>query len=91
MLYAISYDVVDDRRRLQVSHALLDYGERVQKSVFECNFELDRLAELVKRLSSVINAAEDSVRIYPICGNCKESIKIIGQGRVTEDPEVYIL
>jgi CRISPR-associated protein Cas2 len=91
MLYAISYDVVDDRRRLQVSHALLDYGERVQKSVFECNVELDQFALLVKRLGMIINAEEDSVRIYQICGNCKEKIQILGQGHVTEDPEVYIV
>jgi CRISPR-associated protein Cas2 len=91
MLYTISYDVVDDRRRLQVSHALLDYGERVQKSVFECNFELERLTQLMERLRSIINDAEDSVRVYPVCGNCKGSIKIIGQGRVTEDPQVYIV
>jgi CRISPR-associated protein Cas2 len=91
MLYAVSYDVCDDRRRLQVSHALLDYGERVQKSVFECNADLDRLEQLVKRLSTIIDAGEDRVRIYPICGNCKERIQILGQGRVTEDPEVYIV
>jgi CRISPR-associated protein Cas2 len=91
MLYAVSYDIVEDRRRLHVAHTMLDYGARVQKSVFECNLEPEQLSQLVDRLQPIINVAEDSVRVYPICGNCKETIRILGQGRVTEDPEVYII
>jgi CRISPR-associated protein Cas2 len=91
MLYAVSYDIVDDRRRLYVAHTLLDYGERVQKSVFECIMEPEQYDQLIKKLSSIIRLEDDSVRIYPICGNCKENIKILGQGKVSEDPGVYIV
>jgi CRISPR-associated protein Cas2 len=91
MLYAISYDIVDDRRRLQVAKLLLDYGSRVQKSTFECVMGSDALNTLVARLGPLIKENEDSIRIYPICANCKESIQIFGQGQITEDPEVYIL
>ena len=34
MLTVVSYDVRDDRRRTRLAHALKDFGERVQYSVF---------------------------------------------------------
>jgi CRISPR-associated protein Cas2 len=36
MIHLISYDIEDDRERLQVSKVLEGFGRRVQKSVFEC-------------------------------------------------------
>jgi len=37
MLYVISYDIPDDERRLKVAKILLDFGRRVQYSVFEAH------------------------------------------------------
>ena len=91
MLYAVSYDIADDHRRLKISRALLDFGTRVQESVFECVLEGEMLADLIQRLESTLKSDQDSVRVYPICGNCKEAIRILGQGTVTEDPQVYII
>ncbi|MBY0508405.1 MAG: CRISPR-associated endonuclease Cas2 [Bryobacteraceae bacterium] len=34
MRFVICYDITDDRRRARVSAALLDYGARLQESVF---------------------------------------------------------
>ena len=34
-LYVATYDISDDRRRTQVSRVLLQYGTRLQRSVFE--------------------------------------------------------
>jgi CRISPR-associated protein Cas2 len=39
MLILVSYDVPDDRRRTRLAHALKDFGERVQYSVFECRLD----------------------------------------------------
>ncbi len=90
MLYIISYDIHDDRKRNMVAKIMLDYGTRVQYSVFECNLDDDLLKKMILRLSKVISE-DDSIRIYAICAKCRETVKILGRGKVTKDEEVYIL
>jgi CRISPR-associated protein Cas2 len=91
MLILVSYDLPDDRRRTKVAAALEDFGTRVQWSVFECRLEEAQVARLSTRLGRLIDEAEDSVRIYRICAECARRIEILGRGKVTEDPEVYVL
>ena len=50
----VSYDITDDRRRNRIVKTLLDYGDRIQYSVFCCQVnrrELHRLKELLKKSS----------------------------------------
>ncbi len=91
MFYAISYDIRDDRRRVQVAKILKDYGQRVQLSVFKADLDAKALARLQQRLSRCLDAAEDSVRFYPLCAACLPKVMILGQGVVTQDPEVIII
>jgi CRISPR-associated protein Cas2 len=91
MLIVVAYDVPDDRRRTRLANALEDFGVRVQYSVFECLLEPDQLAALRARVLAETDAAEDSVRIYRLCGECAARLEIHGLGRKTEDPEVYVL
>ena len=91
MFYAISYDIRDDRRRLQVAKILKDYGQRVQLSVFEADLDDKSLTRLQKRLTACLAAAEDSVRFYPLCAACVPKIIILGQGVVSHDPDVIII
>lgn len=91
MLTLVAYDVPDDKRRTKLAHALKDFGERVQYSVFECNLEEKELAALTKRVLKLVDLEDDSVRIYRVCAECKGNIEIHGRGLVTEDPKVYIL
>lgn len=91
MLVVVSYDVADDRRRLKVMKAMKAFGDRVQLSVFECNFEHKEMQRMCARLSRAIKAEEDTVRIYRICENCKTQIRIMGRGVVSEDPELIIV
>jgi hypothetical protein len=39
MQYVVCYDIADDARRSRVSNCLLDFGTRVQESVFVANLE----------------------------------------------------
>ncbi len=91
MLYTISYDIPDDKRRLKIAKILLDYGPRVQYSVFEAELDADTLDRLRERIIAVVEPAEDSVRIYPHCVACTARIEIIGQGIVSQDPEFIII
>jgi len=65
----VAYDVATDslagRRRLrQVAKACEGFGQRVQKSVFECIVTDGELAMLQARLARVIDPSSDSLRIY---------------------------
>ena len=91
MLILVSYDVPNDRRRTRLAHTLKDYGQRVQYSVFECNLEEAQLARLRSRVEKLIEATEDSVRIYLLCRGCAERLEIQGLGVATRDPDMYVL
>jgi CRISPR-associated protein Cas2 len=63
--YDVSTETREGRRRLRrVATICLGYGQRVQKSVFECQVTPAQMEELEDRLLRTMNAAEDSVRIY---------------------------
>jgi len=91
MFYAISYDIRDNRRRLQVAKVLKDFGERVQLSVFEARLESRDLERLQTRVLKHLDLDQDSLRLYPLCAACVPGVLILGQGVVTEDPEVIII
>lgn len=91
MLYIVTYDIVDDRRRTRLAKALKDFGNRVQYSVFECLMGSKELCKMRERIANLTNHGEDSVRIYSMCGECEGKVEIIGTGARTEDPEVYVL
>ena len=55
MLILVSYDVPDDRRRTRLAHALKDFGERVQYSVFECRLDERAQQTLRERLARLID------------------------------------
>lgn len=65
----VAYDVATDtregRRRLRrVAHLCEAYGQRVQKSVFECRLTAAQLEQLLHRLVGEIDPAADSLRVY---------------------------
>ncbi len=91
MFYVVTYDIPDTPRRTRLAKVLKDFGERVQLSVFECILN-DRLFEqMVRRIGETIVEDEDRVRVYQVCEGCRKEVKILGQGILTEDPEVYIV
>ena len=91
MRYIVSYDIPDDTRRNKVAKILLDFGARVQYSVFECLIDLDQLNLLDMLLKKAAKNVEDHIRIYRICGECEHKTRFIGQGSFTRDPEKYII
>lgn len=87
----ISHDIPNDKRRTKLARLLLDFGDRVQYSVFEARLEQKLFDKLIQRINKEIDDQEDSVRVYPMCSTCEKGITILGQGRVLEDKDVYIL
>ena len=69
MQILVTYDVAtekdDGKRRLRkVAQVCKNFGQRVQKSVFECLVDQVQYEELVRKLVKCIDTQEDNLRIY---------------------------
>ena len=63
--YDVSTETSEGQRRLRkVAEACLAYGQRVQKSVFECSLTEEQMEMFRQRLLNCIDEKEDSLRIY---------------------------
>ena len=69
MLVLITYDVNTEdaagRKRLrQIAKKCVDYGQRVQNSVFECLLDAAQCRSLQAKLLSIMDPDKDSLRFY---------------------------
>ena len=53
MRYLVCYDIADDRRRDRLAGALLDFGPRLQESVFLLDLDEELLVRLKERVTKV--------------------------------------
>lgn len=91
MQYWVCYDIADDRRRQHLSDALLDYGMRVQESVFHCLLEPALAEEMIKRIGRIVEPNTDKVHVLALCESCAGRMTMIGTAKKAEDPEFFIL
>lgn len=91
MLYLVCYDISSDLVRDRMSKTLLDFGSRIQESVFECPLNDELLERMMTRLEKLPLGDADRVRVYRICGPCVERVRIYGVGDVTVEPEFYLV
>lgn len=83
MMVLVTYDVATSqpsgqRRLTRVAKTCLDYGQRVQKSVFECSVTPDQWSELRHRLIELIDPSTDSLRFYFLGSNWRHRVEHIG-------------
>jgi CRISPR-associated protein Cas2 len=74
MMVLVTYDVetisrIGRRRLRRVAKQCVNYGQRVQNSVFECVVDPAQLAELKHRLLEIIEPEKDSLRFYYLGNN----------------------
>lgn len=87
----IAYDIADPRRLSRIAKVMLDYGVRVQKSIFEVSMTPQAFHELKERVEKIIVAEEDGVKYFPLCEQCAGTVEIIGQGQFADpDREYYV-
>jgi CRISPR-associated protein Cas2 len=91
MMVLVTYDVntedAEGRRRLRkVAKQCVNFGQRVQNSVFECLVDPVQFADLRKRLEAIIDIKVDSLRYYFLGDNWKSRVEHVGS-KVAYDPE----
>ena len=84
MMILITYDVETtsangNKRLRQVAKACMNYGQRVQNSVFECVLSEAQFVILRSTIESIINYNQDSVRFYFLGKNWERKIISIGK------------
>lgn len=95
MLVLITYDVKTEseegqKRLRRVAKVCEDYGQRVQKSVFECLVDPDQLVKLRAQLLKEIKVEEDSLRFYFLGKNWRVRVEHLGV-QTAYDPEGPLL
>lgn len=83
MLVLITYDVSTQSaagkgRLRKVAKECVNYGQRVQNSVFECILDASQLLLLKDSLVSLIDEKEDSLRFYYLGNNYKTKVEHFG-------------
>lgn len=95
MLVLITYDVnvttdIGKSRLRKVAKQCLNYGQRVQNSVFECLVDPVQFAVLKQRLEGIVDPETDSLRYYFLGKNWKNRVEHFG-AKPAYDPEGVML
>ncbi len=92
MRYIVCYDISDDRRREHVSSVLLDYGRRIQESVFVADLDGELATKMREHLRRVIDLVADRVHIFRLCVECSAKTESLGaSAELPKDQDFYIL
>lgn len=89
MLVIVCYDVSTEtpagRKRLRrVAKCCESVGQRVQKSVFECQVDALQYEQLERRLLEEISQAEDCLRFYRLTEPVALRVKEYGRFKATD-------
>ena len=84
MLVLITYDVGTikpggEKRLRKIAKECLNYGQRVQNSVFECVVTEEQVSFLKASILKIIDKEEDSVRIYYLGNNYLRKVEQFGK------------
>ena len=95
MMVLVTYDVStktpEGRKRLRlVAKTCVDYGQRVQYSVFECLVDPVEWAQLKQKLERTIDQSKDSLRYYYLGSNWRKRVEHVG-AKESYDPEGTLL
>ena len=94
MLVVITYDVNTEdaagRKRLRkVAKHCVNYGQRVQNSVFECLADAATMAKIKAEFIEMIDPEHDSLRFYNLGNNYQIRIEHIG-AKASYEPEGFL-
>jgi CRISPR-associated protein Cas2 len=92
----VTYDVATDsaagRRRLRkVAQVCQDFGQRVQKSVFECSVNEMQHEEVIRRLLEIMKPDEDSLRVYRLIEPKDKHVDVYGIDMSVDFDEPLVL
>lgn len=91
MFHVICYDISADASRNRMAETLLDFGVRIQESVFECVLAEGEMDKLMSRVKKIELEDTDKVRVYRVCQRCLESVVVFGPASDPRLPDFFVL
>ena len=96
MLVLITYDVNTEnnagkKRLRKMAKTCVNYGVRVQNSVFECILDGTKLVEVKHQLIKIMDKEKDSLRFYYLGNNFKNKVEHIGAKHVVRADDILVL
>ena len=91
MLHIVAYDIRDKKRLQKISRLCLDYGLRVQYSIFEFDLSEKLTADFIREISAVADPEKDRIMIIPVCRECHKKIHYIGTAEPFCLPQVFLI
>ena len=84
MQLLITYDVATDdtagaRRLRRIAKICEGYGQRVQKSVFECTINQMQLEQFIHRAEKIMDETKDSLSIYRLPPVRDQYLQVLGK------------
>lgn len=91
MMVLVTYDVntstrAGEKRLRNVAKTCLDFGQRVQNSVFECWVDPAQSTNMKTKLLKIIDKEKDSLRFYYLGANWHNRVEHYG-AKESYDPE----
>ncbi|MDE2823355.1 MAG: CRISPR-associated endonuclease Cas2 [Chloroflexota bacterium] len=90
--YDINTETAKGRRRLKkVAKICEGFGQRVQKSVFECILNAAQYEQFKYRLIKNIDENEDSLRFYRLTQGRPDTVEVFGINEVRDFSEPLVV
>ena len=90
--YDVNTETAAGKTRLRkVAKQCVNYGRRVQNSVFECMLDSAQCVQLKAILTDIIDESRDSLRFYYLGNNYKTKVEHVGVERGLAADDVLIL
>ena len=96
MLVLVTYDVNTEttagkKRLRKVAKACVNYGQRVQNSVFECLLDAAQYAVFKAKLTELIDPETDSLRFYQLGNSYKSKVEHVGRAPLLSQDDVLLV
>jgi len=96
MLVVITYDVNTEdnagkRRLRQIAKQCVNYGQRVQNSVFECLLDAAQCRMLQAKLCNLMDESKDSLRFYYLGNNYESKIEHFGSKETYMPEDLFMI
>jgi CRISPR-associated protein Cas2 len=77
--YDVNTETAAGRKRLRkVCQGCKNWGQRVQKSVFECDVDEVGRERLIQSLTKIIDKKDDSLRVYRLMEPLEKHVEVFG-------------
>ena len=96
MLVLVTYDVSTEtaagRKRLRrVAKTCVNFGQRVQNSVFECLLDASQYVMFKAKLTALIDPESDSLRFYQLGNKYQNKVEHVGRHPDLSQDDILIL